>query len=68
MGVKKGTMPTNLDLYTLAREHFESSVLLEKPLDPEKERNHLYAGLSALAHAIENHLNEVLKAVRESKT
>ena len=60
-------MATNLDLYALAREHFESTVVSDKPLDPEKQRQHLYAGLSALAHALENHLNQILRAVQNKK-
>ena len=57
----------DIDYYRLAREGFESSVLLDKTVSPEVEKNNFYAGLVAFTFAIENHLNEILKAVQEKK-
>jgi hypothetical protein len=56
-----------INFYQLARANFESNVLSDKPITAETEKNNLYAGLVALPHAIENHLNQVLTAVQEKK-
>jgi len=53
-----------IDFYKLTREHFESNLVLDK--SAAKERRTLYSGLAALTHAIENHLNQILKAVQEN--
>jgi hypothetical protein len=57
----------DIKLYQVARENFESNVLSDKPITTEVERKNLYAGLAALTHAIENHLNQILKTVQEKK-
>jgi radical SAM superfamily enzyme YgiQ (UPF0313 family) len=56
-----------IDYYKLARESFESSILPDKTVKPEVEKNNFYAGLVAFTFAVENHLNEILKAVQERK-
>ena len=57
----------DMDYYRLARESFESNVLPDKTVSKEVERNNFYAGLVAFTFAVENHLNEILKAVQEKK-
>jgi hypothetical protein len=56
-----------IDYYGLARESFESVVLPDEKVKPEVEKNNFYAGLVAFTFAIENHLNEILKAVQDKK-
>jgi hypothetical protein len=56
-----------IDYYSLARESFEANVIPDKPISVEAERRNLYAGLVALTFAVENHLNKIMQAVRESK-
>jgi hypothetical protein len=58
----------DIDYYRLSRESFESSLLPDKAVSTEVERNNFYAGLVAFTFAVENHLNETLKAVKEKKS
>jgi hypothetical protein len=65
--ISSGEGTLDINFYQLARENFESNVLSDKPITVETEKDNLYAGLVALTHAIENHLNEVLRAVQKNK-
>ena len=56
-----------IDYYRLARESLESNVVPDKRVSAEVERTNLYAGLVAFTFAVENHLNEILKAVQKNK-
>jgi hypothetical protein len=56
-----------INYYGLARQNFESNLIPDKPATPEAERRNLYAGLVALTFAVENHLNEIMKAVRKGE-
>ena len=56
-----------INYYSLARETFEANVVPDKQISAETERRNLYAGLVALTFAVENHLNKIMQAVRESK-
>jgi hypothetical protein len=42
-------------------------VVPDKRVSAEVERTNLYAGLVAFTFAVENHLNEILKAVQKNK-
>jgi hypothetical protein len=57
----------DIDYYSLARQSFESNVLPGQTVSAEVERKNFYAGLVAFTFAVENHLNEILKAVQGKK-
>jgi glycerol-3-phosphate cytidylyltransferase-like family protein len=63
----RGAGRMEINFYQVAREKLEQNILTEKPIAPETERKNLYAGLAAFTVAVENHLNQILRAIEKTK-